>query len=199
MNTPSFIETIKVLDGQFINLPYHYERMSRTIASFFNMPISIDLRPDDIPVDLRTGLVKCRVVYSSNNTSVEYTRYAFRKVESLRLIEDNEIDYSYKYEDRSSLLSLLSRKENCDDILIVKNGYITDTSYSNVVLENASGLYTPSSYLLSGTKRRLLLDRGRIKETDIRVSDLHHYSKLYLINSMIDVEDNISLTLSQVI
>lgn len=199
MNTPSFIETIKVLDGQFISLPYHYERMSRTMAPFFNTAISIDLRADDIPVDLRTGLVKCRVVYSSDYTSVEYTRYAFREIESLRLIEDNEIDYSYKYEDRSSLLSLLSRKENCDDILIVKSGYITDTSYSNVVLENASGLYTPSSYLLSGTKRRLLLEQRRIKETDIRVSDLHCYSRLYLINSMIDIEDNISLALSQLI
>ena len=93
----------------------------------------------------------------------------------------------------------LKKKGECDDILIIKNGLITDTSFTNIVLENEDGLFTPTSYLLEGTKRRALLETGRIKETIVKPEDLGNYSKLYLINAMITLEDNISIPTSSVI
>lgn len=191
MNKPYFIETIKVLDGKFLHLPYHMERMNRTMISFFNTTMFVELWKGDIPHELHTGLVKCRVIYSYCSVRVEYERYDLRRINSLKLVTDDTIDYSFKYADRTEFNALLSQKGDCDEILIVKGGHITDTSFSNIVLENSSGLYTPSTYLLEGTKRKQLLDNGIIREKEIRADNLKDYNKLYLVNAMIDLEDKI--------
>lgn len=193
MNEPYFIETIKVVDGKFLNLPYHMERMNATMIAFFNTTMFVELWIGDIPEELRTGVVKCRIIYSHASVKVEYERYQIRKISSLKLVNVHDLDYSFKYADRTSLNILLQRKGDCDDILIVKDGYITDTSYSNVVFESTSGMYTPSTYLLAGTKRRQLLDDGLIKQAEIRIEDIHKYDKLYIINAMVDLQDNVKL------
>ncbi|MDH6308425.1 4-amino-4-deoxychorismate lyase [Dysgonomonas sp. PFB1-18] len=199
MTKPVFTEVIKVLDGKFCNPTAHWDRMFRTSKNFFGTPFSMELSDKDIPEEYLTGLVKCRMIYSDQSCKVQYQHYAFRQIKSLRLVEDNNIDYAFKYADREELNALLFRKGDCDDVLIVKNGCITDTSYTNVVLENATGLYTPSTYLLAGTKRQQLLDKGIISEREIRVSHLKDYNRLYLINTMIDLEDNISIDISKII
>lgn len=193
MNKPYFLETIKVVDGKFLNLPYHMERMNATMAAFFNTTIFVELWVGDIPEELRKGVVKCRILYSHRSVNVEYERYHIRKIDKLKLVHTNYLDYSFKYADRTNLNTLLQQKGDCDDILIVKDGCITDTSYSNVVFENASGLYTPSICLLAGTKRKQLLDEGIIKQAEIRVEDIQKYNKLHIINAMIDLQDNVKL------
>lgn len=198
MTEPFFIETIKVVDGKFLNLSYHMDRMNRTMISFFNTTMFVELWIGDIPQELRVGLVKCRIVYSYRSVQVEYERYNFREIKSLKLVTDNTIDYSFKYKDRTAINSLYAIKEGCDDILIIKDGFITDTSFANVVFENESGLYTPSTYLLAGTKRNQLLKEGVIKEAEIQEENIRDYSKLYLINAMIDIEDDISLDISAI-
>ena len=78
----------------------------------------------------------------------------------------------------------------CDDILIVKNGRITDTSYANIVVRGSDNTwYTPSTYLLNGTRRQSLLDRGIIKEREITPASLRKFRELHLINSMINIAD----------
>lgn len=199
MNEPYFIETIKVVDGQFLNLSYHMERMNATMIAFFNTTMFVELWIGDIPEELRTGVVKCRIIYSYRSVNVEYERYYIRRINTLKLVYTDSLDYSFKYADRNSLNSLLQQKDDCDDILIVKNGYITDTSYSNVVFEDASGLYTPSTCLLAGTKRKQLLKKGIIKQAEIRAEDIPKYSKLHIINAMIDLHDNVKLNISDLL
>ncbi len=199
MTDVCFTEVIKVLDGKFCNLQLHQERINRTAQHFFHTNIPLRLMIKDIPNQFREGLVKCRIVYSYHLIKVEYEHYHFRQINSLKLVEDNNIEYSYKSTDRHLLISLFKQRGYADDILIVKNGHITDTSFTNVVFENAFGLFTPSTYLLAGTKRQQLLDQCLIKETDIPLSDLNNYSKLYLINAMIDIKDAISVDLSDIV
>lgn len=193
MNEPYFIETIKVVDGKFLNLPYHMERMHATMIAFFNTTMFVELWIGDIPEELRTGVVKCRIIYSHRSVKVEYERYQLRKIGSLNLVNADNLDYPFKYADRTCFNFLLEQKGNCDDILIVKDGYITDTSYSNVVFENTSGLYTPSTCLLAGTKRKQLLEKGIITQAEIKVEDIQKYNKLHIINAMIDLHDNVKL------
>ena len=193
-----FTEVIKVLDGTFHNLSLHKERMKRTSETFYQCSINTSLEKIEVPKEFEHGLVKCRISYSNKIETIEYSHYNFRNIKRLRLIKSDTIDYSFKYEDREKLNSLLDQKEDCDDILIIKNGFITDTSFSNVVLENESGLYTPSTYLLAGTKRSKLLNNGVIKEIKIQEEDLKNYSKLYLINAMIDIEDDVSIDISSI-
>lgn len=198
MNRPQFVETIKVKDGVFYNLPLHFARLERTAIYFFGTAPSLKLSEDMIPEALRCGLAKCRVVYSSHILSVEFEPYTFRRISSLTLVEDNDIDYAYKSLDRSSINTLYTRKGDGDDVLIVKNGLITDTSYTNVVFENSQGLFTPQSHLLGGVKRQYLLQNNRIKEAVIGVDNIPSFSKLYLINAMIDLEDEIGVCISNV-
>lgn len=193
-----FSEVIKVYNGEFINLSFHIDRMNRTTLFFFGTLCTISLQEKDIPMEYRTGIVKCRIVYSDQIIEVKYEQYQFRQINNLKLVYSDSIDYSFKYTDRSHLNVLLSQKDGCDEILIVKNGYITDTSFSNVVLENETGFFTPSTYLLAGTKRQLLIQKEHIKETEIKVQDINLYSKLYIINAMIDLEDNLCIDTSSI-
>ncbi len=194
-----FSEVVKVLDGKYLDMSYHLARMDKTMHAFFNTSIHIELREEDIPKELQLGLTKCRILYSCDDIKIEYERYNFKGIKTLKLVKDNAINYAYKYANRGRFDHLLDKKGECDDILIIKNGLITDTSFTNIVLENEDGLFTPTSYLLEGTKRRALLETGRIKETIVKPEDLGNYSKLYLINAMITLEDNISIPTSSVI
>lgn len=192
----SFSEVIKICNGKIFNLPAHIERMNFTLQSFFGSTIPFSLNDEHIPLEFREGLVKCRIVYSLENLEIEYFHYIFREINSLKIIHDNSIDYSFKYADRTAFEKLMAQKENCDDILIVKNGFVTDTSFTNVVFESDEGLFTPSTYLLPGTKRQTLLKERVIKEKVIRIEDIKDYRKLYLINAMMGIEDNISIPIS---
>ncbi|WP_165025384.1 aminotransferase class IV [Dysgonomonas sp. ZJ279] len=194
MSRLTFIETIKVLDGVYYNLPSHIDRIRQTMQLFFNITTDINSLFLSVPVKFQKGLVKCRIVYSNKTAIISFEPYIFQNIRSLYLIEDDQIDYSYKSTDRGNLKKLLLKKGEMDEVLIIKNGLVTDTSYSNVVFENESGLYTPDSYLLNGTKRQLLLQKGVIKEIRIRVEDIPLYDKVYLINAMMDIEDSVCVS-----
>lgn len=139
-----------------------------------------------LPSELGDKKVRCSITYDSKIIDIKFLEYIPRQISSLKLVT-SDINYSHKMSDRAELNKLLKLKKNCDEVLIVKDGYITDTTYSNIVFENSEGLFTPTTFLLNGTKRQLLLDNGVINETEIRVNDLHKYQTAYLINAMLDV------------
>lgn len=197
MNTPRFIESIRVCDGKFCSLEWHLRRMRQTIA-YWQYPLDLSILSWQVPEELGSGIFKCRIVYDSQIREITYSPYQPRIIRSLQLVDGDALDYAFKYEDRSAIMRLLQLKESCDDILITKGGYITDTSYSNVVLENSEGLFVPHTFLLNGTRRQRLLSEGIVRERAIRPSDLGQYHRLYLINALIGLEEDVSLPLSAV-
>lgn len=197
MNTPRFIESIRVCDGKFCSLEWHLRRMRQTIA-YWQYPLDLSILSWQVPEELGSEIFKCRIVYDSQIREMTYSPYQPRIIRSLKLVDGDELDYAFKYEDRSVIMRLLQLKESCDDILITKGGYITDTSYSNVVLENSEGLFVPHTFLLNGTRRQRLLSEGIVRERAIRPSDLGQYHRLYLINALIGLEEDVSLSLSAV-
>ena len=200
MKESSFVEVVKVMNGVFVDPQPHIERMLRTTLHFFSTPLNAELTDDIIPIHLRFGLVKCRIVYNSKIVSISFEPYKIRNIRSLALVEHNSIDYSYKYLNRDSINKLLLLREDCDDILIVKNSMITDTSYTNIVFKDSKGiLYTPTNCLLAGTKRKKLLETGVIHKKEILVDDIHLYEGVYLINTMIDIEDNLFVGVDSII
>ena len=114
--------------------------------------------------------------------------YQMRMVASLRLVTSDKIDYSYKRTNREGLNELFGRRGNADDILIVKDGYLTDTSIANIALYDGNSWYTPAHPLLQGTKRAELLNKQFIVEKDIAQVHLNDYSHIMLFNAMIDWE-----------
>lgn len=194
LSEAKFSEAIKVLNGEFCNLPGHRVRINRTAQHFFGHDVELRPTPEMIPEELRNGLVKCRVVYGTGGIgSMEFEPYTFREIKTVAIVRDDAIDYTYKSTDRSRLNELL-KASGCDEVIIVKNGFVTDASAANIVLEDDQGaLYTPSTPLLRGTKREYLLHSGVIAEREIRPDDLCAAAKIYLINAMIDLEDNVVL------
>ena len=130
---------------------------------------------------------KARVVYGEQGIeTVEYTPYSMREIHSLQVVEDDTIEYGYKSTDRSCLNALVAQKGSCDEIIIVKNGLLTDTSFTNLAVYDGKHWLTPKHPLLPGTKRAALLDKGVIQEADITLEDLRNATKVRLFNAMIE-------------
>lgn len=183
-----FLETICINKSVVQNIDVHIRRMVAT-ASHYNMqapelPDLVSL----MPIELHDKLVRCSITYNTDIINIAFYDYTPRNIKSLKLVE-SDIDYSHKFADRESLNSLLQYKDDCDEVLIVKGGMITDTTFSNIVFSNKDGLFTPQSYLLNGTKRQQLLDNHSISEAVISPDDLHKYDKAYLINAMLNIGD----------
>lgn len=178
-------ETIRLQDGILHNIEYHNSRLNRSRKSLYKSTDDIDLKlAIQIPSTCKTGLYKCRVVYSKEVKNIDFEPYLPRTIKSLRLIEDNKISYDYKYTNRGSLNQLLTKRERFDEILIVRNGYITDTSYSNILFFDGTQWITPSTPLLPGTMRSFLLESNLITEAEIKVADLKQFQKVRLINAL---------------
>ena len=182
-------ETIKVFDGNIINLQGHQERVNRARKQLFGTTISLSLESSlHVPPVYRKGVVKCRVSYGKTLGPVAFSNYHKKPITSLQQVECSYFDYSAKYQDRSKLEYLFQHRGKCDEVLITHDGKITDTSYSNVVLFDGSGWFTPSMTKLEGTQRAKLLDSGTIQKTDLSISDLQDFQKIVLINAMIEFQ-----------
>lgn len=179
-----FIETIRIEDGVVCNLAYHNKRMNETRADHFGQLPPLNLF-DYITPPQSEGRIKCRVIYQQEIEEVTYAPYTIRPIYSLQLINSETIDYHHKSTDRDTLNSLFAQRCNQDDVLIVKNGLLTDTSIANIALFDGKNWFTPSTPLLKGTQRAFLLDKRLIDEKQIRVEDLHSYQQIALFNAMI--------------
>lgn len=183
-----FIETIKALDGKVYHLDYHQKRYESVLNHFGTKGVKNLV---ELVVPPKNGLYRCRFKYSitnPKNIEVTYHKYEKRKVESLKVVHDDSIEYSKKYSDRKELDKLFALRDECDDILIVKNNLVTDTSIANIAFYDNGVWLTPKIPLLKGTTRDRLLEEGKIVESDISVDDLKRYSKVALLNAMIDFD-----------
>lgn len=180
------LETICILNSEVINIEAHVTRMTSSTKHFGFAAPKLPNLLDLLPKDLRNKKVRCSITYNSTILDIKFFDYTPRIIKSLKLIE-SDIEYSHKFADRGKLNDLMLQKEDYDEVLIVKDGHITDTTFSNVVFESNEGLFTPNTYLLNGTKRQLLLNKGIIKEAIITPNDLHKYDNVHLINAMLDI------------
>jgi len=181
----SFLETIKAIDGELKHLEYHQKRYEGVLNSLgikkvYNLKELLD--------PPQKGLYRCRVIYTTEDVEVEYIPYQKRQIHKLKLVESDTIEYSKKYADRRELDSLFLLKGEGDEILIIKDGFVSDTSIANIAFHDGEYWFTPKTPLLQGTTRARLLEEGRIFEKDIRVEDIYTYKKIALMNAMIDFD-----------
>lgn len=185
-----FFESIKVKDGIPLHLEWHQQRVDRTFRHFYTDAVSHKLTELLIvPAAFRSGVVKARFLYDARTFELAFSHYSPREINSLSVVSAENIDYSYKYTNRDSIESLYQKREDCDDILIVKKGLVTDSSYANIVFCNGSNWVTPASPLLAGTSRQRLIDKGVITEAHIALHDIHSFRDFKLINAMLEFEE----------
>lgn len=186
------VESIQLQNGKLLNIRFHNERMFRSLSDIFGIKTNIGLEKlVTIPETAKIGVFKCRVEYDSEIRKVEFIPYILRVIRTLKIVENNTIEYAHKFADRKRITGLFSKREKADDILIIKNGLVTDTSTANVVFRDIYGNWvTPSTFLLPGTKRASLLNDDIIKEAIITYRDIGKYTGLKLINAMIGLDDS---------
>ncbi|MEI6277236.1 MAG: aminotransferase class IV [Prolixibacteraceae bacterium] len=193
------IETICFEHGKFQRISLHEERMNRSRHMLFGIekPISFGslLR---IPSEMAEQKIRCRVTYAETIENIEYEEYILKNIGGLLLVFDDSIDYSHKFRNRDCLNHWLNQRGTADEILIVKNGRITDTSFSNIVFLRNGTWFTPEYPLLPGTRRADYLEKKMIFPANIRPDDLNLYEEARLINAMRPLEDAEPIPISKI-
>ena len=174
-----FFETIKCDDFEIFNLEYHQKRVARTIGKNFDLREYINPPTNEF--------LRCKIVYNKDEIlSVDYFPYQRRDIKSFKILFDDSLDYSKKYLNRDKLDELFFKKDTCDEIIIVKNEIVTDTSIANIAIFYDGVWITSKNCLLEGTCRAKLIEKKEIFEKDISLDMLKNASKIALMNAMID-------------
>ncbi|HRZ96761.1 MAG TPA: aminotransferase class IV [Paludibacter sp.] len=185
-----FLESIQLNDGEFKRLSYHQARMDYVQKTYFPDTPAISLQEflskSNFPVQ---GLFKCRIGFTNEIQSIEFQPYIMRTIETLKLVEIDLKSTFFKSENREKLNDAFLQKGICDDVLLVKEDFLTDTSYCNIALFDGENWITPRNPLIYGVNRAELLENKIIAEGDVRVDDLNNYSKIRLFNAMIEFGD----------
>ena len=194
------IETICFENGSFHRIPLHQQRMTRARSHFFSCADTISLTEVlDIPEILKKHKVKCRISYSKTIDEIEYEIYVPKQIQKLQCVYEDTIWYGHKLKNRDALQLLLERRGIAEEVLIVKNGWITDASYANVVLRKENKWYTPEIPLLPGTRRAHYLQNGILSVAQIKPSDLSLYDELRLINAMLSLEESDAIPINHIL
>ena len=156
-------------------------------------PLTTILKEQELPVE---GIYKIRFVYSNHNYMIEILPYQITPIESISCVSADDVEYSYKYAHREALLQL-KKEAKTDEVIFVKNGLVTDSSYANLVFFDGTEWVTPTTFLLNGTCRQRLLSERKIKERIIHATDIPSFTHIGLINAMIDLGE-LCLPLDQI-
>ncbi len=183
MSSNELIETIKIENSQILHIEWHNLRFNRTRRELFGMQNPINLQ-DYIEPPRDIGTFRCRVVYSKNIEYIEYIPYQIKKPKTFKIVKSN-IDYQYKFLNRVEIERLRAEALPYSEIIIEKNGLLTDTSIANIAFYNGEYWITPQKPLLKGTMRENLLNNNRLVEKDIKQEKLSDFSHFALMNAMI--------------
>lgn len=173
----SFFETIKCDNSEAFHLHYHEKRIYDTTK--LKVHLKEIINPNS------NNLIKCKLIYNKEKIlKIHYDNYIQKDIKTFKLINSN-INYKYKKTNREDIDKLYSKKENCDEIIIIKNNLITDTSIANIAIFYKNKWLTPKTPLLNGTTKRRLLNENKIYEEDISIDMLENSKKFALLNAMI--------------
>ena len=181
--TPLLLETIRIEKGRAINLPYHQRRFDRSRKAHFHHLSPLSLAELISPPDT-THLWRCRISYHKEITAIEYLPYTPKVFRHLKVVSSS-LSYPYKYYKREALKRLQADYSDYDDIIIEKEGLLTDTTIANIAFYDGKRWLTPKTPLLEGTMRAKLIDEGFLHPHPIRKEDISSYTYTALMNAMI--------------
>jgi len=191
-------ESIKIENQQVCNLEWHLQRMKYSLEHVFGCAIPF-IPPGDknnngtspfligdilAEMGFPHGILKCKMTYTLGIIDIQITPYVISNTQTYRLVECNGLNYDHKYADRLDIEELYGRRNGADDIIIVKNGCITDSSTANLVFFDGERYVTPDTPLLAGTHRARLLHQGIIVAERITPADIQRYQSFCPINAM---------------
>jgi 4-amino-4-deoxychorismate lyase len=194
------LETLCLENGQLRLLPYHTARIQRSRRALLQLTVPLNLQAALLPflIHYPKGLYKCRVLYSRGIDEVHFSPYQRPQIRSLKKIYSNNITYDHKYEERAALRALYQQKEECDDILIIKDGWVTDTYIGNLLLFDGKQWLTPDKPLLRGVQRQYLLEQGFIRSVPVRENELESFQAFKFINALNPFEASAAMPIRRI-
>lgn len=209
--SPSFIETFMLRGGELIAGELHRERMLRTLreqgaesSSAFQQSLLSTSPWREVEAYLAGQQILPATTYRltleyslAGLSAIRLIPYCKRTIRALRpILLPDGFDYSYKYADRHFFGRVKAELTSDEEPLFVHpDGTITDTSFTNVLIETEAGYLTPTRPLLKGTQREGLLRAGLIAEADdLTLSKLRSKAKsILLINALLPLEEALHL------
>jgi 4-amino-4-deoxychorismate lyase len=191
-------ESIRFEDGEFHNMDLHQARVNRTFSKLFSGYEPVNLESIVREIKPVIGVYKCRISYNHESKAINLSPYTKKPPSSLKIVSNNSIKYDFKYEDRTELDRLYKLRSRKDDILIVKNQLISDTSYGNICLVKKGKWFTPFQPLLQGTQREYAIRKNWVAEKDISINELFTYDHFMVINAMLPFDTNRAEPINQV-
>ena len=170
-----FLETLRAENGHIRYLEYHKNRMKNSCGK----DIELNLNPPPI------GIWRVRIIYSQTIESIEYLPYIQPSIKSLQMLQADNLNYSHKFANRKDINNLFKQRNSADDVLIIKNSLVTDTTIANIAFYDGKNWLTPSSPLLNGTTRARLLDEKILIKADIKANDVKNFKKFAIMNTLI--------------
>lgn len=188
----SYLETFLVAHRRLVRESEHRLRLARTLRCSPDSPAVSRLlalaaheahQAPDVP------RLRGRLVYNLHGEAdFSLLPYAPRRIETLRLVHDDHIDYALKRTDRSALDACFARRRGADDVIIVRRGLLTDTTVANLALfdPHTARWYTPAVPLLAGTHRSALLSAGVLTpHPNLTPESLVRFTRLRLFNALL--------------
>ena len=183
-------ETIKIQHHKVFLFEDHWARMKHSMKALSGRALDFNLTENHILQEIKTdGLFKCRVVYNENEYQIEIVSYEKRHIEKIVCIQDDDLSYPLKFTNKNGFIKHTSNLPATIEPIFVVDGFLTDSSYSNIALWNGREWHTPKAPLFFGVRRKALLSENRIVEKEIAYKDIHQYQKVSLINAMLDLEE----------
>ncbi|TDS10857.1 4-amino-4-deoxychorismate lyase [Maribacter caenipelagi] len=184
-------ESVCIENSQIKNVEFHEARFNRSYIQQYKTHPTYTLFDGIHLTNLDNNLkYKLRIGYKQNGTRYSISEYESSIPKSLKLVTDNTVSYALKKNNRKKLNALFQQREEADDVLIIKNGLVTDASYSNILLFDGKQIVTPSTPLLAGTCRARLLAKNSTIEQSISVDELQNFESFQLVNALNDFDEN---------
>lgn len=184
-------ETICIQNGAIQNRSYHENRFLKSYKAYYNKTPSFGIF-DFVEFSALKPAIKytLKISYNEKESDWVISEYLNKLPHRLQVVIDNQISYHIKFSDRKKLNELHAKRDNADDVLILKKGLVTDTSYANILFKKGSLIVTPKKPLLKGTCRARIIKEFSIKQKDIQLHQVHYFTHFQLINAMNDYDEN---------
>lgn len=209
-----FLETmLGIRNGRSLDIPLfhrHMERMARSLSPqlppdpefLFQTVRGLCIEPlenRDQRASIETpnpSRLRIRIQYAPGKQPlplqmhIQVEVFQPRFIHKAGVIEMPDVEYSKKYSDRSLFRELHRKHPGYDEIIITRNGYLSDGTFTNLIICPSSSspeeeaCRTPSSPLLQGCRREEMLRRDLLVPRPIHIRRIPDGWRLGFINAL---------------
>ena len=178
-------ESIRVDNGQIPLLNFHQERVDLSYSTVFKKVNTYNLQECIEPFLKKEGTQKCRFIYDDKKYRIEIIDYHLIEPKRIGWLKiDPNFTYPFKYYDRSFFTRIKDSYSGFNEILLVKNDMITDSTYCNLIVYAKDNWIIPQTCLLNGVERTRIISEYNFAIEPITIDEFLSAKEYKLINAM---------------